>query len=163
MVAEGAGQDLLGQSGDQDASGNEKLADIGHFLRDAIGAHFKAAGIEIIRSEINHRTIVEAIDDSIYLVDKNCRYLFMNTYHQHRLGITDGNYEGRDYADFHTPAETERFARSVKESIEKLFLEAKADVTRAHVLKAELDKWNVYKEYEDRFLDLFKKKPEKGN
>ena len=72
----------------------------------------------LIRSEINHRTIVEAIDDSIYLVDKNCRYLFMNTYHQHRLGITDGMYEGRDYADFHTPAETERFARLVKSSIE---------------------------------------------
>ncbi len=72
----------------------------------------------LIRSEINHRTIVEAIDDSIYLVDKNCRYLFMNAYHQRRLGITDGNYEGRDYADFHTKAETERFARSVKESIE---------------------------------------------
>jgi PAS domain S-box-containing protein len=72
----------------------------------------------LIRSEINHRTIVEAIDDSIYLVDKNCRYLFMNAYHQHRLGITDGNYEGRDYAEFHSRAETERFARLVKESID---------------------------------------------
>lgn len=71
----------------------------------------------LIRSEINHRTIVEAIEDSIYLVDKNCRYLFMNTYHQRRLGITDGNYEGRDYAEFHTGAETEKFARLIKECI----------------------------------------------
>jgi len=52
---------------------------------------------------------------------------------------------------------------SVKENIEKLFVEAKADVSKAHGLKAELDKWGVYKEYEDRFLDLFKKKPQKGN
>ncbi|MES2476985.1 MAG: ATP-dependent 6-phosphofructokinase [Verrucomicrobiota bacterium] len=47
VVAEGAGQDLLGKSGETDASGNPKLQDIGHFLRDAISAHFKARGIEM--------------------------------------------------------------------------------------------------------------------
>ena len=48
VAAEGAGQDLLGKSGETDASGNPKLEDIGHFLRDAIVAHFKARGIEMI-------------------------------------------------------------------------------------------------------------------
>lgn len=52
---------------------------------------------------------------------------------------------------------------SVKEKIEKLFAQAKDDVKKANELKMELDTWNVYKEYEDRFLDLFKKQPEKGN
>lgn len=52
---------------------------------------------------------------------------------------------------------------SVKEKIEKLFEQAKADITKANELKLELDKWNVYKEYEDSFLDLFRKKKEKGN
>lgn len=47
VVAEGAGQDLLGKSGETDASGNPKLQDIGHFLRDAIGTHFKSRGIEM--------------------------------------------------------------------------------------------------------------------
>ncbi|MES2920016.1 MAG: ATP-dependent 6-phosphofructokinase [Verrucomicrobiota bacterium] len=47
VVAEGAGQDLLGKSGDTDASGNAKLQDIGLFMRDAIGAHFKSRGIEM--------------------------------------------------------------------------------------------------------------------
>ena len=47
VVAEGAGQDLVGKSGETDASGNAKLQDIGHFLRDAIGAHFKSRGIEM--------------------------------------------------------------------------------------------------------------------
>jgi proteasome assembly chaperone (PAC2) family protein len=46
---------------------------------------------------------------------------------------------------------------SVKEKIERLFLQANTDIAKANELKAELDKWNVYKEYEDRFLDLFKK------
>jgi Zn-dependent M32 family carboxypeptidase len=52
---------------------------------------------------------------------------------------------------------------SIKENIERLFSQAKTDVSKAKELKAELDKWNVYKEYEDRFLDLFKKKKEKDN
>ncbi len=52
---------------------------------------------------------------------------------------------------------------SIKENIERLFTQAKADISKAKELKAELDKWNVYKEYEDRFLDLFKKKKEKNN
>lgn len=56
-----------------------------------------------------------------------------------------------------------RLPVSVKENIEKLFVEAKTDIAKAHQLKAELDKWNVYREYEDRFLDLFKKKKETNN
>lgn len=50
---------------------------------------------------------------------------------------------------------------SIKDKIEKLFILAKTDISRARDLKFELDKWNVYKEYEDRFLDLFKNT--KGN
>ena len=52
---------------------------------------------------------------------------------------------------------------SVKERIEQFFAQAKTDVSKARELKVELDKWNVYKEYEDRFLDLFKKTGEKNN
>lgn len=52
---------------------------------------------------------------------------------------------------------------SVKDKIEKLFEQAKSDISKANELKSELDKWNAYKEYEDRFLDLFKKKKDKGN
>jgi 6-phosphofructokinase 1 len=47
VVAEGAGQDLLGKGGETDASGNAKLENIGHFLREAIGTHFKSRGIEM--------------------------------------------------------------------------------------------------------------------
>ncbi|MBU4346779.1 MAG: PAC2 family protein [Candidatus Omnitrophica bacterium] len=52
---------------------------------------------------------------------------------------------------------------SVKEKIEELFRHVNGDTSKANELKNELDKWNVYKEYEDRFLDLFKKKEDTGN
>ncbi len=56
-----------------------------------------------------------------------------------------------------------RLPVSIKEKIEKLFEQTKCDLTRAGGLKQELDKWNVYKEYEDRFLDLFRKRGDKSN
>ncbi|MDD5166260.1 MAG: PAC2 family protein, partial [Candidatus Omnitrophica bacterium] len=56
-----------------------------------------------------------------------------------------------------------RLPVSVKEKIEKLFEAARADIAKANELKSELDRWSAYKEYEDRFLDLFKKSKEKGN
>jgi len=40
--------------------------------------------------------------------------------------------------------------------IEKLFIEARDDRKKASSLKSELDRWNLYGAYEDRFLDLFK-------
>ena len=48
-VAEGAGQDLLGTDpSERDASGNVKLKDIGLFLRDKMGAYFKAEGVPAV-------------------------------------------------------------------------------------------------------------------
>jgi 6-phosphofructokinase 1 len=46
VVAEGAGQDLIGQTNQRDASGNVKFGDVGVLLRDAIKDHFKRARIE---------------------------------------------------------------------------------------------------------------------
>ena len=47
VVAEGAGQDLMRETGERDASGNVLHCDIGIFLRDAIRKYFKGAGIEV--------------------------------------------------------------------------------------------------------------------
>ncbi len=50
-----------------------------------------------------------------------------------------------------------KLPHSAREKIEEYFLRAEKDISQARELKEELDRWNVYKEYEDRFLDLFKK------
>lgn len=50
----------------------------------------------------------------------------------------------------------EKTPHYVLEKIERLFREAKIDRRKAHLLKEELDRWNLYKLYEDKFLDLFK-------
>ena len=51
--------------------------------------------------------------------------------------------------------EEEKVPHYVMEKIERLFLEASRDRAKAAELKKELDRWNIFELYEDRFLDLF--------
>lgn len=60
-------------------------------------------------------------------------------------------------------SEYSKLPQSIRIKIEKLFGLAKKDISKANELKIELDKWSVYKEYEDKFLDLFRKPKDKGN
>jgi uncharacterized protein len=53
--------------------------------------------------------------------------------------------------------ETEGLSSENRSRIEHLFEQAKLDRSSAYELKRELDRLEVYREYEDRFLDLFKK------
>jgi hypothetical protein len=54
------------------------------------------------------------------------------------------------------PAEEPRLSQVEEQRIDELFEEAKTDRSKAHELKHELDRLDVFKDYEDRFLDLFK-------
>jgi proteasome assembly chaperone (PAC2) family protein len=55
------------------------------------------------------------------------------------------------------PAEPEQLSPADRQRIEGLFEQAGKDRSKAFELKQELDRRGVFKEYEDRFLDLFKK------
>lgn len=61
------------------------------------------------KSEEQYRSLVESTDDSIYVVDRNYRYVFMNKKHQTRLGLSDDGYIGRLYDEFHSPEEKDEF------------------------------------------------------
>ncbi len=52
---------------------------------------------------------------------------------------------------------TSEIPAHIKNRIEKLFDASKKDSKKALELKALLDKWELFKHFEDRFLDLFKK------
>lgn len=53
VVAEGAGQDLLEETGKRDASGNLRFKDIGLFLRDQIRSYFEEVDLKIILKYID--------------------------------------------------------------------------------------------------------------
>jgi hypothetical protein len=54
-------------------------------------------------------------------------------------------------------AEEEKLSAQDRRRIEELFAQAREDRSKAYELKSELDRFNVFQEYENRFLDLFKK------
>lgn len=86
VVAEGAGQDLVPVTG-ADASGNRKLGDIGTFLRDAIGGHFKKIGrpalVRYIDPSYTIRSARANPDDSVF-----CFRLARNAVHAAMSGRT---------------------------------------------------------------------------
>jgi proteasome assembly chaperone (PAC2) family protein len=54
-------------------------------------------------------------------------------------------------------AEENRLDPEDEQRIERLFEQARKDRSKAYELKRELDRLGVFREYEDRFLDLFKR------
>ena len=69
-------------------------------------------------SEEKYRSLVESTEDSIYLVDRNCTYLFMNKKHLSRFGLPVDKVVGREYGDFHSAEETKEFTKRAKEVFE---------------------------------------------
>jgi diguanylate cyclase (GGDEF)-like protein/PAS domain S-box-containing protein len=66
-------------------------------------------------SEEKFRSLVESTNDSIYLVDKDCKYLYMNKKHVVRMGFTGQEYLGRSYNEYHLPNEIRCFSRDFDE------------------------------------------------
>jgi PAS domain S-box-containing protein len=69
-------------------------------------------------SEEKYRSLVESTEDSIYLVDRDCSYLFMNQKHLSRFGLPPHKVIGRPYAEFHSKQETREFKNKVNEVFE---------------------------------------------
>jgi len=61
VVAEGAGQDLLGATGERDASGNTRFNDIGIFLREKIKEHFSKINMQMNLKYIDPSYIIRSV------------------------------------------------------------------------------------------------------
>jgi PAS domain S-box-containing protein len=97
----------------------ELLATIEHASAEhQLLADKRRAEEELRKSEEKYRSLVESTEDSVYLVDRDCRYLFMNKRHLSRLGLSEGEFLGRPYSAFHSAEEAKKFAEKVNRVIE---------------------------------------------
>ena len=114
VVAEGAGQDLLEESGQTDESGNKRLADIGLFLKEKITEHFKKTGRESTLKYIDPGYMIRAAAaapvDSLY-----CARLGANAVHAAMTGRTAMLISEWNNAFVHVPIE---MAVSEKNSVD---------------------------------------------
>ncbi len=71
--------------------------------------HQKEAEEKLRQSEMQYRSFVESVEDSIYTVDPDCRYLLINARHLSRRGLSPWMYEGKRFSDFHSQEESAIF------------------------------------------------------
>ncbi|CAM9410051.1 unnamed protein product [Chrysoparadoxa australica] len=87
VVAEGAGEELLGESTETDASGNKKLPAIGPFMKEQIEAYFerqsKQATVKYIDPSYMIRSVAASSFDQIY-----CMQIAQNAVHGVMAGYT---------------------------------------------------------------------------
>jgi diguanylate cyclase (GGDEF)-like protein/PAS domain S-box-containing protein len=69
-------------------------------------------------SEEKYRALVESTEDSIYVVDRNYRYLFVNKKHKARMGLSEDDLLGRAFSEFHSPEDTKWFEETVNKIVE---------------------------------------------
>lgn len=75
-------------------------------------------GKRISVSEEKYRSLIESTDDSVYMVDRDCKYLFVNRQVVNRLSLAESDIIGRRYADFHNADDTFDFAGYVEKIFE---------------------------------------------
>lgn len=87
VVAEGAGEDLLGKSEETDKGGNRKLPLIGEFLKSKVVEYFASHGMEATVKYIDPSYMIRSVpanaSDSLY-----CMLLAQNAVHGAMAGYT---------------------------------------------------------------------------
>lgn len=92
----------------------DELIKVNRQLEEDIAKRVRSEDL-LQRSEDKYRSLVESTDDSIYVVDRYLRYLFVNKKHLARMGLHDEKgYSDKTYGDFHSPDETRDFGSAVK-------------------------------------------------
>ncbi len=68
-------------------------------------------------SEKRYRSLASSVD-SMFLVDRDCRYMFMNEGYRQRFGMPLEDIIEKRYDDFHTEENSKQFAKIVEEVFE---------------------------------------------
>jgi diguanylate cyclase (GGDEF)-like protein/PAS domain S-box-containing protein len=76
---------------------------------------FTEAQETLHKSEERYRALVESTEDSIYLVNRQYCYVFINQNHLARLGFSAEDFLNRPYSNFHSEEETRKFEAAVDE------------------------------------------------
>jgi len=98
VVAEGAGEELLGKSAETDAGGNRKLPAIGEFLKSKISEYFKQQGSETTIKYVDPSYMIRSVpanaSDSLY-----CMLLASNAVHGAMVRSVDEEEEEEEEED----------------------------------------------------------------
>jgi PAS domain S-box-containing protein len=74
--------------------------------------------MKVRKSEEKYHSLVESTSDLIYIVDKECKYIFVNDMVLSQFGLLRSQILGKTFDAFHTTEETKNFAKNVNRVFE---------------------------------------------
>ena len=92
---------------------------------------------EMRASEDRYRSLASSVD-SMYLVDRDCRYMFMNGGCLRRFGVPLEDIIGKIYHDFHNEENSKQFAKTVEDVFETgkpIQMEYKSERDQSYLLR----------------------------
>ncbi len=137
---------ILGFAGERKMDAICLLATMPQYAISLPNPKASLAIIEVLSKMLNFRVDLNEMNE--YIKDMDEKMAMVEEKVKNVLTIEEEEPE--------SPPAEKKVPGYVMERIEKLFREAKKDKSKANILKKELDRWGLYKLYEDRFLDLFK-------
>ena len=81
-------------------------------------AQRKEAEEALRETEEKYRSLVESTEDSIYLLDRSCAFLFANQKQLSRLGLAADKVLGKRYSEFHSEDDSKELVGKIEETFE---------------------------------------------
>jgi len=93
--------------------------------------------MKVRKSEEKYRSLVESTSDLIYIVDKECKYLFVNDMLLSQFGLLNSQILGKTFDAFHATEETKNFSKNVNRVFET------GTTTEYESYSKKYDKWLI--------------------
>lgn len=140
---------LLGVAGQRGLEAACLLATLPQYAISLPNPKAAAAIIDVLEEILDFQVDHQELDEAIRVMEERMRAI-----EERIMELLPAMAQAGEASSL----EKEEVPNYVMQKIERLFKEVEADREKAPLLKAELDRWNLYELYEDRFLDLFRKK-----
>jgi proteasome assembly chaperone (PAC2) family protein len=148
---------LLGAAAEAGLHGACLLGEMPHVFAQLPFPKASLAILEVFTTIAGIELDLTELSDQAKAVEQQLGQLMSRVEEQYGEQAEEEN-DDEDEEGYHTEAVEEEPAPDAdRERIERLFERAAGDRSKAFELKQELDRLGLFKEYEDRFLDLFKK------
>jgi len=147
---------LLAAAAEHDMPGICLLGELPYFAVGVPNPRASAAVLRVFTDMTGIDLDFSRIDDQAEEMDERLTHLLERMNEQSE----DDEEESFSIPQVNEPqpsSEEDQLEAETRQRIERLFKQANQDRSKAHELKKELDRLGVFEQYEDRFLDLFKK------
>lgn len=146
---------LLGAAAEADLPGMCLLGEMPHVFAQLPFPKASLAILEVFSTLARINVDLTELAEKASLTERQLSELLARV--EQELTLKEESSGEEESAEEATPAETETIDPAEYERIEQLFQSAATNRSKAFELKQELDRLGLFKKYEDRFLDLFRK------